>query len=140
MTDRARVGRENRRNGRASQDHVFKLLGIEVKFRGRKGNEETWGESRYVPMVRWEVKSGKMPALLTRAFGQIEAANHAVGRGMYYPAVALVPDGGPESYTVIRTDHLVDVCKELAELGNGHKVKALAREIEQRAAEIARTA
>lgn len=138
MTDRARIGRDNRRNGRAAQDRQFKLLGIEVKFRGRKGNEESWGESPFVPLVRWEIKSGKMPALLTRAFGQIEAANHAVGRGVYYPAVALVPDQGPESYTVIRTDHLVDVCKELAELGNGHRVKALAREIEKAAAEIAR--
>lgn len=134
-TDRAAVGRANQLNGRAAQDYVFKILGVEVKFRGQKGNEETWTESPHVPGFRWEVKrTSKMPALFKRAMSQI-MATRAIG-SWFNPAVAVFDAETNKVYAVVELEALVETCKSLAEVGQGSKIKSLARDAERIIREI----
>lgn len=127
--DRAAVGRANRANGRAAQDRVFTILGIEVKFRGQKGNEETWKESPHLPGFRWEVKSGKMPALIRKAIAQVDATR-AFG-STFDTAVAIVDNETGRPYALVPLEPLVELCKALGEMGQGSKVRSLVRDAEK---------
>ena len=129
MTDRSEIGKANNRNGRAAQDLIFATLGIQVKHRGRKGNEETWSESPFVPGLRWEVKSGRMPVFIRKAITQAEGLR---GFGSTFRgAVAIVDDTMPEPYALVPLRQLVDTCRDLAELGQGARVKSLVRDAQR---------
>ncbi|MPZ13786.1 MAG: hypothetical protein GEU73_05080 [Chloroflexi bacterium] len=106
-----------------------KILGIETKYRGQRGNEESWGESPYLPGFRFEVKSGRMPALIRKAISQ------AMGlRGFgstWTPAVAVVDSETDKVYAVVELEPLVNLARALAEMGQGSRVKSLTKDLDR---------
>lgn len=130
---------ENRLNGLSAQERVRKILGIEPRFRGQRGNEETWPESPFMPGIRWEVKLTKrMPALLRNALAQVQVTR-AVG-STFDAAVAIVDADTDRAYALVPLEPLVELCKALAEMGQGSKVRSLVRDAEKILHEIKETA
>lgn len=124
---RSCIARRNRKRGLDKQRLVFDILEIPVKFRGQRSNEEQWGESPHLPGFRWEVKSGKMPALIRGALDQVGGAIGSRWEG----AVAVVPEGSEEPYAVIRLRALVEHWRSAAEVGQLSRQKALWRDVEK---------
>lgn len=79
-----------------------------------------------MPGVRWEVKSGIMPAKLRDAFNQI-AATRARG-SQWIPAVAIVPEGEQRSYVVMDLEQLLSYCDALNDVGNGRLIRDFVRD------------
>lgn len=120
------VNSRNRSRGLAKQRAVFDLLGMKVQYRGQRSQEEQWPESPKMPGVRWEVKSGIMPAVVRRALDQLQA-QRAFG-STFVPAVAIVPEGEQRAYAVVDLEKLVSYCEALAEVGSGSKIRSLIRD------------
>ena len=121
---------ENRLNGLTAQERVRKILGIEPKFRGRRGNEEAWPESPYLPGFRFEVKRWtKLPARLKNAIQQVHNTR-AVG-SVWSEAAVIVDAETERVYLFADLEDVVNTCRALAEVGQGSKIKGLARDGEQ---------
>lgn len=120
------INRRNRSRGLAKQNEVRKLLGIVAKFRGEHGNEETWPESPRMRGVRWEVKSGIVPAILRGAFQQLR--NQRALGAQWIPAVAIAPEGEQRAYVVMDLEQLLTYCEALNEVGQGTHIRQLARD------------
>jgi hypothetical protein len=132
---RSCIAKRNRTRGLSKQRIVFDILEIPVKFRGQRSNEELWGESPYFPDVKFEVKSGKMPALITNAIIQSQLAHKSIGSNATY-AVALMPEGSQDPWVVMPLKPLVNILRETAEAGNSWRIRDLARAIKQKTDEI----
>jgi hypothetical protein len=117
------TGRRNRRKGLERQRVARKTLGITPQFHGQASNEEQWNESKDLPGIRFEVKSGKsLPVYFLNAIAQVEASRPYVG-SMFKPAVVLSPSGTSKQYLVIELGDITNLSRSWQEVGKGYAIK-----------------
>lgn len=122
---RSEISRRNRKEGIKRQRQAAKVMQVKPKFRNSLGNEESWNEPREIPGTRWEVKSGRMPALLKRAFEQVENTRSL---GSLWRSGVLFVDESEATYAILRAEDLVQLCRGLAEVGHAGEIKNLSRQ------------